>query len=427
MEESEDGNITEKITSFKFKLSVIEKLVKITEQINDKKDRTIQVFDLPLYMDTPTIKCSFSLLGEIERIHTKVLGQYQQAYILYKDASSVQCFFYKWSYFIGKEYVRVTLLSLSEEQREIRKFFSLRLSGLPFGTTTNNLRPIIEETNAMTCFISRNPFNYKLMTYAYLNFKNAKDRDIAIMKKFSIRQGKSNNNLFISDPAVQHNVCNNYAVATKLNMDNSNNNQKYCNTNKPIGNSSNNHKLNSNRPQNTTYHQLKSTTPQQKTNRKVKKLEVQITKEFTDLRHHIDSFDETINKYKKEWEERLKQNMSGLNTPAHAKSSFLPFTSKNDQNKRIQKDPEYESSSSEEQQLKDMIQTQRTLVQRFDNIAGRLQDIIEGAIHNLLGGFVTATYQHTEEEQDKILFNSDEEHLVTDNEDDADIENNIEI
>ncbi|GES98489.1 hypothetical protein RCL_jg28406.t1 [Rhizophagus clarus] len=141
------------------------------------------------------------------------------------------------------------------------------------------------------------------------------------------------------------------AVATKLNTDNSNNNQKYHNTNKPIGISPNNHKPNFYRPQNTTYYQSN----QLHSNRRL------ITCQIL----------------------------------------FPPSTSKNDQNKCVQKDPEYESFSSEEEQLEDMIQIQR--------------------------GFATATYQHIEEEQDKILFNGDEKHLITDNEDDANIKNNVKI
>ncbi|GBB88733.1 hypothetical protein RclHR1_15300006 [Rhizophagus clarus] len=183
MKEGNNGELKEFTTSFKFKLAFVDKPCKIEEQITNEKDHTIQVFDLPLYMEKATIRCSLCLLGEIKRIEIKAVGI--------------------------KEYVRVMPISLSEEQREIRKLHSLRLSGLPFGTTAINLKPIIEETNAMTCFIPRNPFNYKPMTYAYLSFKNAEDRDITIKKKFTIRQGKTDKGLFILDPATQHNICNN--------------------------------------------------------------------------------------------------------------------------------------------------------------------------------------------------------------------------
>ncbi|GBB85546.1 hypothetical protein RclHR1_12030006 [Rhizophagus clarus] len=115
MDEDENGDLKELTTSFKFKPTVANKPHKTEEQIINKKDRTIQVFDLPLYMEKATIRCSFCLLGEIEKIETKAVGMYQQAFITYKDACPVQRFYNKWSHYIGKEYVRVTPVSLSEE------------------------------------------------------------------------------------------------------------------------------------------------------------------------------------------------------------------------------------------------------------------------------------------------------------------------
>ncbi|GBB85998.1 hypothetical protein RclHR1_12440001 [Rhizophagus clarus] len=120
-EEDQDGNIVEKDTTFQFKSVMKEKPQKNKEEIDNEKERTIQVFDIPLYTEKKTIQNSFSLLREIEKINTKAQGQYQQAYITYKDANSVQRFYHKWSHFIGKEYVRVTPILLSEEQRDQRK------------------------------------------------------------------------------------------------------------------------------------------------------------------------------------------------------------------------------------------------------------------------------------------------------------------
>ncbi|GES88562.1 hypothetical protein GLOIN_2v1786507 [Rhizophagus clarus] len=208
-EEDQDSNIMEKNTAFQFKFVMKEKLQKNKEEIDNKKERTIQVFDIPLYTEKKTIQNSFSLLGEIVKINTRAHGQYQQAYIIYKDVNSVQRFYHKWSHFIGKEYIRVTPILLSEEQRDQRKQHSLRLSGLPIRMTAINLRPILDEMNTMTCFISRNPFHYKPFTYAYVNFKNEEDKEIAMKKKFSIKQGKIDKLLFISDPTIKRNIYNN--------------------------------------------------------------------------------------------------------------------------------------------------------------------------------------------------------------------------
>ncbi|GBB86489.1 hypothetical protein RclHR1_25010003 [Rhizophagus clarus] len=79
MDEDENGDLKELTTSFKFKPTVANKL------------------------------------REIEKIETKAVGMYQQAFIIYKDACPVQRFYNKWSHYIRKKYVRVTPVSLSEE------------------------------------------------------------------------------------------------------------------------------------------------------------------------------------------------------------------------------------------------------------------------------------------------------------------------
>ncbi|GES75864.1 hypothetical protein GLOIN_2v1811259 [Rhizophagus clarus] len=315
MKEGNNGELKEFTTSFKFKLAFVDKPCKIEEQITNEKDHTIQVFDLPLYMEKATIRCSLCLLGEIKRIEIKA------------------------------EYVRVMPISLSEEQREIRKLHSLRLSGLPFGTTAINLKPIIEETNAMTCFIPRNPFNYKPMTYAYLSFKNAEDRDITIKKKFTIRQGKTDKGLFILDPATQHNICNNCG--------NPNHIRAGCNI--PIRQS---RKNNSNLTHTSSSSPKNPSTKKSQNNQQVSQVQQQYLNSLVD--------------------KLVKQ----------LESPFPPSTSKNDANKRVQKDTEYESSSSEEEKIEDMMQTQRKLISHLDIVTGSLQGVIEGAIHNLIGGFV---------------------------------------
>ncbi|GBB83906.1 hypothetical protein RclHR1_10570004 [Rhizophagus clarus] len=98
-------------------------------------------------------------------------------------------------------------------------------------------------------------------------------------------------------------------------------------------------------------------------NNLVKTLEVQITQQFTELRNHIDQFSLTINQFRKEREERLKNiATSGIphspiaRSPTPSPSS--PKNDKNEQNKRVRKDPAYDNSSfSEEEQLENMLHT----------------------------------------------------------------------
>src|SRR6266496_554973 len=88
------------------------------EEKIDEKDRTIQVFDIPLYLKQRRIKTSFETLGDIEKISTKAIGLYQQAYITFKEKKLVEKFFNIWSHNIYEEIVRIIPLSLSREQRD---------------------------------------------------------------------------------------------------------------------------------------------------------------------------------------------------------------------------------------------------------------------------------------------------------------------
>ncbi|GBB91913.1 hypothetical protein RclHR1_19370004 [Rhizophagus clarus] len=425
-EEDQDGNLVDNNITFQFKSVMKEKLQKNEEEINNEKECTIQVFDIPLYTEKKTIQNSFSLLGEINKINTRAQRQYQQAYITYKDANSVQRFYLKWFHFISKEYVRVMPILLLEEQTNQRIQHSLKLSGLSIETKAINLKPIIDEMNTMTCFIPRNLYHYKPFPYAYVNFKNEEDKEIALKKQFSIKQGKTDRTLFISDPTIKRNICNNCRNPDHLmeksnapptnpfNKNNNNNqNKKYFKGKHPAQN---------NNPKRTAYHSQNNTTQNQDTNQQprlnnqnkdlsekqqqylyslvdnlVKILEVQITQQFTKLRSHIDQFGSTINQFRKEREERLKNTalVSGTLNPPKARSptpsSSSPKNEKNVQNKRFRKGSDYEdSSSSEEEQIKNMLQTQRMLVQKVDQVTGGLQGMIESALQNFLG-FVTST------------------------------------
>ncbi|GET04392.1 hypothetical protein GLOIN_2v1786507 [Rhizophagus clarus] len=466
-EEDKDGNIIEQNTTFQFKSAMKEKPQKNQEEIDNEKERTIQVFDIPLYTEKKTIQNSF-------------------------NANSVQRFYHKWSHFIGKEYVRVTPILLSEEQRDQRKQHSLRLSGLPIGTTAINLRPILDEMNAMTCFIPRNPFHYKPFTYAYVNFKNEEDKEIAKKKKFSIKQGKIDKPLFISDPNIKRNICNNcgnpdhlYAgcnIKKRTNRRNNtvkaawkertkltaqNKNRSYAQvvksnaaptnpTNRNNAQNQNKNNLRGKNPahnnKNTTTHSPNNNTSQHRGTKQVgpdnknknlsdkqqqylhslvdnlvKTLEVQITQQFSELRTHIDQFGSTINQFRKERDERLKNiTASGiLHSPvarSPTPSTSSPKNDKNEQNKRVRKDPAYDDSfSSEEEQIENMLHTQRTLVQKVDQATSGLQGMIEGALQNFLGFATSSTT-----EQQFTPLEDDEEYLPTDNEEEeADVESNI--
>ncbi|GES72520.1 hypothetical protein GLOIN_2v1786507 [Rhizophagus clarus] len=266
-----------------------------------------------------------------------------------------------------------------QEQSEQHKQHSLRPSGLPVETTAINLKPIIDEINAMTCFIPRNPYHYKLFSYAYVNFKNEEDKEITMKKKFSIKQGKTDETLFISDPTIKCNICNNcgnpdhlYAGCNiKKHQNKCNNMVKAAwkerskltaqNKSKSYAQAVNLTKKND---KNQNKNNFKGKHSAQNNNPKgtpsldnlVKTLEVQITQQFTELRSHIDQFSSTINQFRKEREERLKNValVTGSSNSPKARSPTLspssPKNEKNEQHKRVIKDSDHEDSSSSKEE-----------------------------------------------------------------------------
>ncbi|GES89711.1 hypothetical protein GLOIN_2v1885182 [Rhizophagus clarus] len=194
---------------FSFTIKHREPIVLLPEQKEDEKSRIIQVIDIPLFLTKNVIQNAFSILGEIEKLNTTPNGQYQQAFITYINKDVVDRFYYKWSHLIGTYPVRVLLCFLSEEKREERKAFGLRLLGLPFGTNTSVLTEIIKQLNGRTCFIPRHPHTYKPMTYTYIQFSDQEQKDIAKQKLFKYTKGYIKNCiLYLLDPTEKPKICN---------------------------------------------------------------------------------------------------------------------------------------------------------------------------------------------------------------------------
>ncbi|GBB85999.1 hypothetical protein RclHR1_12440002 [Rhizophagus clarus] len=282
----------------------------------------------------------------------------------------------------------------------------------------------------MTCFIPRNPFHYKPFTYAYVNFKNEEDKEIAMKKKFSIKQGKIDKPLFISDPTIKRNICNNCGNPDHL--------YAGCNIKKRTNKRNNTVKAawkertkltaqNKNR----SYAQVvkSNATPTNPLNRNNASNQNKNHPKGKNPAHNNNKHATTHSpNNKKEQDERLKNiTASGILHSSVARSpnplTSSPKNDKNEQNKRVRKDPAYDnSSSSEEEQIENMLHTQRTLVQKVDQATSGLQRMIEGALQNFLGFATSSTT-----EQQFISLEDNEEYLPTDNEEEeADVKNVME-
>ncbi|GBB87065.1 hypothetical protein RclHR1_13520007 [Rhizophagus clarus] len=330
-----------------------------------------------------------------------------------------------------------------DEQRDLRKQHNLRISGLPIGTIAVNLKPIIDEINTMTCFIPHNSYHYKPFSYAYVNFKNEEDKDIAMKKKFLIRQGKTDKPLFISDPATQRYICNNcgnpnhvyaeynvkkcqtkrantvkvaWKEQSKITAQNIKKSYAQAVQSPPLKHAQTNQtkkiitqtKANyehSNNVNNTRKKPDDYLSDTQKAylcslvDNLVTQLETQISAEFSTIRGHISSFGNRLNQFKAERNERLKQINTSIAIPIQRTKSPFPIfsTSKNKQNKQVRKGSDFE-----------------------DQMVGGLQSTIKEALQKLLGN-------NTNTQDDTLQFDEEEKLLQTDNEEEyADVENNIE-
>src|SRR6266498_603109 len=154
-------------------------------------DRTAVIRDIPLFCNSETIKQYFAQFGDITRFSMTTTGMWQCAYVVYKDASTISRLKADvWSLDIMDFSVRVHPLNLSKEDYEDREAYSLKLTGLPFGTTQHDLRHIIEDTNAKSCYIPRHTQSYKNLPIAIFSFDCDDRAHVAYEKNFSLKGRK---------------------------------------------------------------------------------------------------------------------------------------------------------------------------------------------------------------------------------------------
>ena len=156
--------------------------------------RTIQVIDIPAYRNVREIRESFEEVGEIEKIYTRGAGLYQVAFITYKSEDTVVYFNQQWSYHINKDVVRVLPLQLSQEDREKRKKFSLRLSGLYYQTSGYDLQEVVKQCKGRSCFIPAMMIRgkYQRCRYAYIHFTSEEEMNAARAMNIEFKKGNAN-------------------------------------------------------------------------------------------------------------------------------------------------------------------------------------------------------------------------------------------
>ena len=137
------------------------------------KDKTVVIRDLPLDVDRLTLKMIMGKVGNVTDIKLQISGLWYKAYVTYEDKSTIDVHFQdKWSIFYLKDLCRVAPANATRQDIEERNKNSLKLTGLPFGTTAYDLKELLEKVEAKTCFIPRTRNQYGRARYAYVTFKN---------------------------------------------------------------------------------------------------------------------------------------------------------------------------------------------------------------------------------------------------------------
>src|SRR5205085_210659 len=80
-----------------------------------------------------------------------------------------------WSIQYKKDLCRIVPAYFSRDEIEERNSRTAKLTGLPFGTTPIDLKEILKQFNAKTCFIPRTRSRYHRCRFAYISFENNSD------------------------------------------------------------------------------------------------------------------------------------------------------------------------------------------------------------------------------------------------------------
>ena len=137
------------------------------------RDKTVVIRDLPLDVDRLTLKKIMEKVGTVTDIKLQISGMWYKAYVTYDNKSTVENQFKdKWSVFYLKDLCRVAPATVAKQEIEERNRNTLKLAGLPFGTTAYDLRKVLHKTGAKTCFIPRTRNQYERARYTYVTFDN---------------------------------------------------------------------------------------------------------------------------------------------------------------------------------------------------------------------------------------------------------------
>ena len=146
--------------------------------------RTIHVSDLRLDLKVDVVRSIFGKYGTITNCVLQTKNMWQHAYITYDSPNAIALFFDNWSRLVFNDCVRVYPYDLTKDQIKDRNEYRIKLTNLPFNTTSRDLNDIIRAKKAKSCYIPRST-QYKPKPFAILFFDNAITLNDAIKQNFA--------------------------------------------------------------------------------------------------------------------------------------------------------------------------------------------------------------------------------------------------
>ena len=149
--------------------------------LKDRGDREIQqrtlvIRDLPLDVNRSLLKAILEdKFGKIENIKFRVAGPWYRADATFETSEGIEKNIDCWTIQYKKDFCRIAPAYFSRDDIEEHNQYTVKLTNLPFGTTPVDLKEILQQVNAKTCFIPRTRNRYIRKRFAYISFASDED------------------------------------------------------------------------------------------------------------------------------------------------------------------------------------------------------------------------------------------------------------
>ncbi|CAB5201403.1 unnamed protein product [Rhizophagus irregularis] len=181
------------------------------EVINNQKhdnlnDYEIKIWDVPLDVDKQMLEVYLKSFGPIKTLKFNVKNLYYEVVVRFNGKQVEEKFKDLWSLRFCKYAFRIFPSNLTKDERNLRFKYGLKLANLPVGTYAADLKDIIIQMKAKSCFVPKNRFskNYEKERFAFVFFDNENDFNNALGKKFSFN---NRGLVFVNYDAVTCHVC----------------------------------------------------------------------------------------------------------------------------------------------------------------------------------------------------------------------------